>query len=126
MLPPDCACYLINLDRSPDRLAVMSARLSAAGITFDRVPGIDGMLLSDAQFQAQTLDNRYYKPLRRGEVGCYLGHLNALQRFIASNRPFALLLEDDVELSEGVAGLVTAAIQLRHGTQDARLSWDVL
>ena len=126
MLPDECACYLINLDRSPDRLATMTAHLSAAGIAFERVAGIDGMLLSDAQFQAQTRENRYYKPLRRGEVGCYLSHLEALQCFIASNRPYALILEDDVVLSEGVSGLVAAAIQLRERTDDARLAWDVL
>ena len=126
MLAHECACYLINLDRSPDRLASVTSLLSAAGIAFERVAGIDGILLGDAEFLAQTRENRYYKPLRRGEVGCYLSHLQALQRFIASNRPYALILEDDVLLSDGVSGLVAAAIQLRERTGDARLAWDVL
>ncbi|MDQ3159741.1 MAG: glycosyltransferase family 25 protein [Pseudomonadota bacterium] len=126
MLPDECACYLINLDRSPDRLETTSAHLAAAGIAFERVAGTDGMLLSDAQLKAQTRENRFYKPLRRGEVGCYLSHLEALRCFIASNQPYALILEDDVVLSEHVSALVAAAIQLRGRTNDARLAWDVL
>ncbi len=126
MLPPDCACYLINLDRSPDRLATMSEQLSAAGIAFERVAATDGTMLRDETFAEHTRANNYYKPLRRGEVGCYLSHLETLQRFIDSGRPYALILEDDVVLSDGLSGLVTAAIQLRERTHDARLAWDVL
>jgi len=126
MLAHECACYVINLDRSPDRLASMTAHLSAAGIAFERVAGIDGMLLSDAKLQAQMRENRHYKPLRRGEVGCYLSHLKALQCFIASSLPYALILEDDVVVSDDVSALVAAAIQLRGRTGDARLAWDVL
>lgn len=126
MLPDECACYLINLDRSPDRLAMMSGRLSATGIAFERVPAVDGMSLSDVQFQQQIRENRFYKPLRRGEVGCYLSHMEAMQRFIDSGKRYALVLEDDVMLPAGLAGLVADAIELRDRSHDARLAWDVL
>lgn len=126
MLPDECACYLINLDRSPDRLAIMTDRLAAAGIAFERIAAVDGMTLSDAEFREQTRENRFYKPLRRGEVGCYLSHLLALQRFIDSSRPYGLLLEDDLVLPDDLAGLLAAAVALREKTRDTRLSWDVL
>ena len=126
MLPQDCICYVINLDRSPDRLQVMSERLATAGIAFERVPAVDGMALTEATFQEQTQENRYYKPLRRGEVGCQLSHLETMQRFIASGRKYALILEDDVSVFEGLSELLGKALTLRERSTDARLNWDVL
>ena len=34
--------YLINLDRSPGRLAEADAQLHAAGVSYERVSAIDG------------------------------------------------------------------------------------
>lgn len=126
MLPSDCICYLINLDRSPDRLTTMSARLSALEITFERIPGVDGMQLDEARFREETRENRYYKPLRRGEVGCQLGHLNALRSFMASGARYLLLLEDDASFESGFMLALQAAIALRRDTHDPVLQWDVL
>jgi glycosyl transferase, family 25 len=39
--------YVINLDRRPDRLAEISQRLDALGLTFTRVPAVDGLTLPD-------------------------------------------------------------------------------
>ena len=121
-----CIVYLINLDRSPERLANVSARLTALGLAFERVPAVDGMTLSEAEFARQTRENRYYKPLRRGEVGCYLSHLEAMRRFVATGREYALILEDDVVLPDRLPCLLNDAIGLRRRSVDARLAWDVL
>ena len=126
MLPPRCVCYLINLDRSPDRLASMTERLAAAGIAFERVAAVDGMTLTEQEFRQQTRENRYYKPLRRGEVGCQLSHLDALRRFVASGQDYAVILEDDAILDDGVAKLLADAIALRELSTDPRMTWDVL
>lgn len=126
MLTPDCVCYLINLDRSPDRLACMSERLTAAGIAFERVAAVDGMALTETEFRQQTHENRYYKPLRRGEVGCQLSHLEAMRCLVSSGRGYALVLEDDAILAPGLAGLLREAIELRERSPDPRLAWDVL
>ncbi len=126
MLPDDCICYLINLDRSRERLAVMASRLAAAGIAFERVPAVDGATLDDAALAGHSPGNRYYKPLRRGEVGCYLSHLEVMRRFVASGKPYALVLEDDVVLADGFAALVVTAIAQRARTVDPLLAWDVL
>lgn len=126
MLPPDTACYLINLDRSPQRLAAMQARLQAAGLAFERVPAVDGNTLDDAAFARHSPANRYYKPLRRGEIGCYLSHLDTLRRFVASGLPYALVLEDDVVLEDGFCALLAEAIALHARSRDPLLAWDVL
>jgi len=126
MLPPDCRCYLINLDRSPERLANMHAHLSALGIAYERVSGIDGRALDEAQFQQYTRENRYYKPLNRGEVGCYLSHHKALQYFLDSGARYALILEDDGEFSADLCSILQNAITLRNENQHPLLQWDLL
>ncbi|RZA20413.1 MAG: glycosyltransferase family 25 protein [Lysobacteraceae bacterium] len=126
MLPQGVACYLINLDRSPGRLADMLPRLEALGIAFERVPGVDGMTLDEGEFAAQTRENRYYKPLRRGEVGCQLSHLKALQAFLGSDARYALVLEDDALLDPAFVEVLRAAIALRDRDPDPIRQWDVL
>lgn len=122
----DVRCFLINLDRSPDRLATMDARLRALALPYERVPGVDGLKLPDAEFAWQTRVNRFYKPLSRGEVGCHLSHLEALKRLVASGAPYALILEDDAELPDGLPGLIERALARRDTESDPRARWDVL
>jgi len=118
MLPPNCRCYLINLDRSSDRLEAMHAHLTQLGIEYERVPGIDGAKLDEATFQKHTRINRYYKPLRRGEVGCYLSHNKALQCFLDSDAPYALILEDDAQFEADICSVISDAIALRDKTEN--------
>jgi len=104
----------------------MHARLGALKIDYERVPGVDGLALDEATFQEHTRKNRYYKPIRRGEVGCQLGHLKALQTFLDSPARYALIVEDDAELDPELCPAITQALTLRDHTQDPLLHWDVL
>lgn len=126
MLPTGCRCYLINLDRSPERLATMVSRLDDLGIEFERIPGVDGMSLSEDEFGRQTSENRYYKPIRRGEVGCQLSHLKALARFLDSDARYALVLEDDARLDGDFNEAIAQALALRDAPGDPLLQWDLL
>jgi glycosyl transferase, family 25 len=38
--------------------------------------------------------------LRRGEIGCFLSHIDALERFLATGSELTLVLEDDANFSE--------------------------
>ncbi|HOB03181.1 MAG TPA: glycosyltransferase family 25 protein [Casimicrobium huifangae] len=126
MLPAGVACYLINLDRSPQRLAAMQARLAELGIAHARIAAVDGAQLTDEEFLRHTVENRYYKPIRRGEVGCYLSHLKVLQAFLASDAHYALILEDDCLFDANFNASLQAAIALRDDARDPLLQWDVL
>ena len=66
---------LINLDRQPDRLALVSSRLNELGIKFDRFSAI---------------------PHERGIVGCGQSHLEVLSNI----KPGTLVFEDDVVPTE--------------------------
>ena len=126
MIPDDCVCYLINLDRSVQRLATMQERLIEAGINYQRISAIDGARLSDVEFLRHTGINRYYKPIRRGEVGCYLSHLKALRAFLSSDARFALIIEDDGVFQPAFGAVLQEAIALRDASLDPLLCWDVL
>lgn len=125
-LPEDCLCLLLNLARAPQRLAAMQAKLDDQGIAFTRIEGVDGNTLPAEQLQALTRTNRYYKPLRPGEVGCYLGHVQALRVFLDTTADFALILEDDACFETGFVPAVTAALALRRTDPNPRRHWDVL
>jgi len=88
---------LINLDRSPDRLAFMTSQLERLGLPFTRLPGIDGATISDAEFE--RLADTYMRPMSRSELGCLKSHERAWQASVDQDKPI-LVLEDDGFLSD--------------------------
>ncbi|WP_164736698.1 glycosyltransferase family 25 protein [Pararhodobacter zhoushanensis] len=105
---PTPPVYVINLDGSADRLASASAQLHAAGLTFERVPAFDGRGLTVAEFpDYDAARARAYmgRPLRGGEIGCYLSHLRAARRVAESGALVGIVLEDDVQLSPDFASV---------------------
>ena len=92
---------LINLDGSAERLKKASSQLVAAGISFERLPAVDGRLLSESERTRLAPWDRkaFFKPLSPGEIGCYLSHLAALERIVKEGWPRALVLEDDFILA---------------------------
>ena len=103
---------LINLDRSPERLETTGTHLSARGIAYRRLRGVDGNTLTlRAPAVLPSAYRRYHgRTLRAAEVGCYLSHLSAMETFLASAHDYCVVLEDDVEVvpdfAEAVADLV--------------------
>ncbi|MCX6919771.1 MAG: glycosyltransferase family 25 protein [Verrucomicrobia bacterium] len=92
---------LINLDGSAERLKKASSQLAAAGISFERLPAVDGRLLPESERSRIAPWDRkaFFKPLSPGEIGCYLSHLAALERIVKEGWPRALVLEDDFILT---------------------------
>lgn len=92
--------FLINLDRSPDRLAHMYAQARAAGIVFERVPGVDGRTMT-----GPFLGNTFAEYLSPGERGCYASHLLCCQLILEQKLPYAMVLEDDAVLGPDAVGI---------------------
>ena len=94
--------YLINLDRSPDRLAEADAQLRAAGVAYERVPAVDGRTLGWAGLRGRVSRFRFFLVHGRlptpGEVACACSHLEAYRRLLASGEGAALVFEDDAAL----------------------------
>ena len=91
--------FLINLDRSTDRLARCAPILDALGLTWERVPGIEGKKLPPEQLAAlnphPAPHGEWFRPLTPGEIGCFLSHLRCWQLIEERNLDCALVLEDE-------------------------------
>jgi len=90
--------YVINLDRSVDRMERFKKDFEAFPIPFIRVPGVEGkdLVMPIKEYNATKF---FYNAGRKPSptvIGCYLGHLKVLKTFLESDREFALICEDDV------------------------------
>ena len=91
--------WLINLDRSTERRAVMEARLSTFGLNYTRFSAIDGRAEWDRLEQSVDLSafrRNVGREVLPGEIGCYASHLGVWEALLNSDHQVALVLEDDV------------------------------
>ncbi|TPJ90396.1 glycosyltransferase family 25 protein [Mesorhizobium sp. B263B1A] len=91
--------YVINLDRSPARSGRMYERFASIGLEFERIPAVDGKLLSEKRM------SDVYQPvpgavsLTKEEVGCFLSHRRCWEEIASGLEPFGSVFEDDVIIS---------------------------
>ena len=85
--------YIINLDKDKDRLENMIRQLESYGIkNYTRIPAIYGKEIVNLK--------KFGKSLRPSEIGCYLSHIKTMQKIMEDGVEKALILEDDVVLTE--------------------------
>jgi glycosyl transferase family 25 len=106
--PMRAPAYVINLDRSPERLRHMHAQAGAIALAFERVEGIDGEQLAEADLAAHRERAAPY-PLTPGEIGCWLSHQKAWSLIAARDDAWGLVLEDDVQLSPDLPAALDGA-----------------
>lgn len=114
--------FLINLDRSTDRLERFRRRCEATDLEFSRVSAVDGSQAKNLEKIKPKRQKRYYRPLVGGEIACYLSHLHALRSFLASSAKYGVILEDDAipvdDFKEQLKSILNHHI--------ASPSWDIL
>jgi len=118
--------YVINLEGSAERLSSAAAQLSAAGLAFKRVPAFDGRGLAVADFPGYDPKRALAymgRPLRGGEVGCYLSHLDAARRIAAGPSPVGLVFEDDMALLPRSGGVLR---ELAEWAGARAADWDLI
>ena len=96
--------YVINLDKDVQRLHWMEQQLSKHKLEFLRIAAVDG-----AQIRLQQ--NPYWSDPRRShlgtaETGCLLSHVTAWRLIAQANANHALVLEDDIHLSDDFAAFL--------------------
>ena len=94
--------YVINLDRSTDRWAMINDHLTAYGLLVQRVSAMDAKTLPfdvlQKHYSSEMNRADFFIGLKPAEIGCFLSHRKALKAFLNnSKKPFAIILEDDVE-----------------------------
>jgi len=101
-------CFLINLDRSPERLAFFGTQAQRCGMPFERLAGVDGKAMSDTdcdRLRAPTFD---FQPINRGEIGLFLSHRAIWERVVKDDLPCAAVFEDDAVLSLDICEVLEA------------------
>lgn len=97
--------FVINLDRSPDRLALMRETFAFLGLPFERLPAVEGAKLAPEEREA-FLAGRGAHLWLPGEIGCLLSHLAFWRRVATGTAPYAAVFEDDVRLSPHLPALL--------------------
>ncbi|MGE3143097.1 MAG: glycosyltransferase family 25 protein [Hyphomonadaceae bacterium] len=95
--------FLINLDRDTEKRARMEARLAALGLSCERFPAVLGAALSPEELARWRPHPNYWlerRPFALGEIGNVLSHRALNAEIARRNLPCAIVLEDDVELSD--------------------------
>ena len=95
--------FIINLDRNPERLAVIGSRFAALGMGFDRIRAVDARALSSDEIDAFRRRCPTMPWVHAGQIGCFLSHLAAWRSIAAGAAPYAAVFEDDVHVSDDLA-----------------------
>jgi glycosyl transferase family 25 len=93
-MPGQIPIFVINLDKATDRLERISTRLSEFGLSFERVPAVNGKHLSESD-RLRIDPRRFWLMISDSEAACYLSHLKALELIVSRRLPQAIILEDD-------------------------------
>ena len=114
--------FLINLDRSPERLARIDQQLRSLDVAYTRVPGVDGRFLDPALRSAPRGNEWYFRPMENGDIGTYQSHRVCWQRVLDEGLDWAIVLEDDVVLAPTFREVPAAIAQLPQDWDLVKLS----
>lgn len=116
-------CYVINLDRSPDRWESVQSDPGLARLNLIRVPGIEGksVKLPHKDISPWGYFLFHGRKLLPGKIGCYLSHSKAIECFLESGEEHAVICEDDVLAAPELADLIQEAMKYSHAWDFIRL-----
>jgi glycosyl transferase, family 25 len=115
--------YVINLARSRDRRAHITAELKKTGLDYEILTAVDGL---DVDLTDRTIVDpamTYMTIFLAGATGAALSHLSAYKKMIEDGLDKALVLEDDVTLPADLASLADAVADQLTGAEVALLSY---
>lgn len=101
----------INLARSAERWARISATAEGSGVDLERIDAVDGSTIAPSDrtdLDVAGFGKYHGRTVLDGEYGCYMSHLAALRRVIERGDTIAIITEDDVGFTSGLAARVRA------------------
>lgn len=116
--------FYINMDHNGDRRRRMEQQAEQYGIKLHRIAGVNGAALSDAELTAYDRRRRqsmYAAPMSKGEHGCILSHLKAMQVLWDSGAEYGVILEDDAVWDEHFLPRLRYLIEHTAGWQCIKL-----
>ncbi|CAK5110729.1 unnamed protein product [Meloidogyne enterolobii] len=120
--------YLINLARRPERLNKMAQILRLVGMKFERFEAVDGQNLTKRQLDSLNflpgyLDPWHKRPMKLGEIGCFLSHYKVWKDVVANGYDRAIVLEDDMKFTQNGTLILNKMVQ---DLMKTRLDWDFI
>ena len=117
--------FFINLKKRSDRLVFMSEQLKKLGIDFTVQEGVDGETYDFKNDYDEELHkkNNSGRTMSKWEKGCALSHKIVLEKIILENLDYALVLEDDVELSPNFKKILDQELAKRD---TGKTKWEYL
>jgi glycosyl transferase family 25 len=89
--------YVINMERSKARRQGIESQLKRFGLNYEIVSAVDGKQMSDEQLnKIIEIPGEFTK----SQAGCMLSHCRIYEKMQTSKDEYALILEDDVLITE--------------------------
>jgi len=110
-------CYIINLDRAPERMQRMSDLMRSHKVDFVRCPAVDGKDFTQSEIVYYRSQRSQGKPLTVGEIACSESHLLAYRQILNGNDQYAVVMEDDLHLSEDFGDFVNSSDWVPEGSE---------
>ena len=115
--------YVINLDRSEERLENIRSQLKSQDIEPIRVQAVDAQDLDPLAlkevFDTQRASRSYFVPMHAGEIACFLSHARAWKTFLeGSTESLCVILEDDAYVSDDFQTLLRDIASTEAGDWD--------
>jgi glycosyl transferase family 25 len=101
--------FVISLPRSIDRREMVAQNLTRLGVSFKVLEAVDGKLLTPEQgalYSSSRAKSEFGRWLTPGEIGCALSHIGIYEGMVSEGTGVALILEDDVILSEAAPSAI--------------------
>ena len=94
--------YVINLDRSTDRLAAFKRQAAGINLQFERVSAVDARELPEEQISRfEQIVPKSFR-MSPGEFACLLSHQDVWQKVIDSGDAWAFVCEDDIHFKKSI------------------------
>lgn len=109
-MTPDC--FVISLERTPERAMHLRARLDEFGILHRIFPAVDGLKgehFAWPNYEEARCIARFGAPLTPAEIGTFASHYSLWRRCAENGIP-TIILEDDVRLVDGFDRALAFAI----------------
>lgn len=103
--------FFINRNCDSARRVSIENALEHVGLAAERIPAVEALAVPPQLRSYFFEGEKLHSKLKPGEVGCYASHLVAMQRIVARNLDYALILEDDAVLPDDFGAILSDVLK---------------